>query len=98
MSNSASQPAGAHPSRGQMLRSLYSPEKGMIACVLLQAAFQGDREPCHFFGAGDWEVGFPDASFGFVELSREAWQRLGMMTREERIAAYLDARQAEASQ
>jgi hypothetical protein len=75
------------------LRSLYSPEKGLIACVLLQAAFKGDREPCHFFGAGDWEVSFPDETFGWVELPREAWRRLGMMTREQRIAAVRAARE-----
>lgn len=67
-------------------RSLYSPERGMIACVLLQAAFGGDRRPCHYFGSGDWETGFPDDTFGWVELTMKEWRILGAMPKEDRIA------------
>lgn len=79
-----------------MFRSLYSPETGRIACVLLQAALKGDRQPCHYFGAGDWETGLPDKTFGWVELPRSVWKQIGLMERDERVAFYQHAKALQA--
>lgn len=81
------EPSAVDPSR-EKLRSLYSPEQGRIACVLLQAAYGGSREPCRWFGPGDWETGIPDKTFGWIDLTREEWRYLGMLSRAERIEAW----------
>ena len=78
----------------ELVRSLYSPTTGIIACVLLQAGLGGDRRPCHCFDARDWEVGFPDDTFGWVSLTMDQWRKLGSLPRQERIdllAPYVNA-------
>ena len=70
----------------ELVRSLYSPTTGIIACVLLQAGLGGDRRPCHCFDAREWEVGFPDETFGWVSLTMDQWRKLGSLPRQERIA------------
>jgi len=67
--------------------AVYCPSKGMIACVLLQAAFGCNHAVPQFFDTADWLLAPCD---GLVRMSatREQWRRVASMTRGERIERF----------
>lgn len=60
---------------GAPIRALYDPSTKRVACVLLQAAYGGDKRACHILGADRWETS-PTADFVWVEGTVEQWRAL----------------------
>lgn len=54
----------------EKIRALYSPSRRQVACVLLQAAYGGDRRACQPH-TGDWCI---DHSDDFIMITAAAWQ------------------------
>jgi hypothetical protein len=68
----------------EKIRSLFETDSGLIPCVILQAAYGGDRRPCHLF-LNDWQVNMPNKSTRWFELTMSQWEYLASLTREERV-------------
>lgn len=72
----------------RVFRSLYSPGTGQISCVIMQAVYQLDRQPCGFFGAGDWNTGLPAPDSRIMTATEREWRAVARMSRAERIAMF----------
>lgn len=74
-----------------MIPAIYSPEKGMVGCVLLQAAVGGSQAVSHLFETKDWLLA-PDDTMVRMQATREQWKFIAGMSREERIQRWKDNR------
>ena len=68
--------------------SLYSPSTGQISCVIMQAIYGGDRQPCGFFGAGDWNTSMPAEDSRMMSATEKQWREVAALPIAERIALF----------
>lgn len=66
---------------------IFDPSKGMIACVLLQAAFGCNSSIPQIFDTKDWLLA-PSKGMERMSATRAQWQQIAAMPRAERIAKY----------
>lgn len=71
-------------SRDGKLEAIYNPTKGMIACVLIQAAYGASQSVANMFSSEDWETGISNKMLRFA-ATRAEWRKIAAMSREERI-------------
>lgn len=64
-----------------VIRALYSPSQRNVACVIIQAMYDGDRRACHAFEG--WCVDIQD-DFRMISAPLSQWQAIGRMKPEDR--------------
>lgn len=64
-----------------MIRALYSPRLREVGCVLIQAAFGGDRRACN--AVSDWFTGVEDVAI-MISAPLSQWRQIGAMPKEQR--------------
>lgn len=64
-----------------VIKALYSPGKQQVACVLIQAAYGGDRRACE--EVQDWCVDIVD-DFMMIAAPLSQWRAIGRMPRDKR--------------
>jgi hypothetical protein len=69
------------PEGDPVIRALYSPGKREVACVLIQAAFGGDRRACT--AIHDWCVVIED-DFRMISAPLSKWREIGDLPKDER--------------
>jgi hypothetical protein len=69
----------------------------MIPCVILQAAYGGDREPCRMFDARDWNANFPHESTIRLTATESDWEKLARMSREVRVRHFASVKVMDAA-
>lgn len=74
------EPSAADP----IIRALFSPSLGQVGCVLIQAAFRGDRRACNIFDARDWFTA-PAPDMVWIAEPASAWEAVAAMPRADRI-------------
>lgn len=65
------------------LRGLYSPSTKKVACVLISAAFECDREVSLMFDTSQWFVA-PEQDMVLIESPRWQWEAIAAMPPEKR--------------
>lgn len=68
----------------ETLQAIYNPTTGMIACVLIQAAYGASQGVANMFPCEDWETGISAKMTRFA-ATRAEWRKIAAMSREERI-------------
>jgi hypothetical protein len=72
---------GADP----IVRGLYDPQSGEVACVLINAAFGFDNRATNAFDAGDWFTA-PRDTMVAVEAPLTQWRAVAAMPKDERVS------------